>query len=67
MDSMFLGGRLAAKAAADIWSVMGAVAEKPAPSELLSRKAISAIQGGTSWAQHGPAPRERRGRTIGGW
>ena len=43
--------RLTANAIKDIWSVMDAAAEKPAPTQYLGAKAVRAIQGVTDRAQ----------------
>ncbi len=43
--------KLATNAVKDIWSVMDAAAEKPAPSQYLGAKAMSAIQGVTDQTQ----------------
>lgn len=43
--------QLAAGTIKDIWSVMDAAAEKPAPSQYLGAKGMRAIQGVTDQAQ----------------
>lgn len=49
----FDAARVAANTVKDIWSVMDAAAEKPAPSQYLGAKAVQAIQGVTDRAQQG--------------
>ncbi|PKO23341.1 MAG: hypothetical protein CVU38_04580 [Chloroflexi bacterium HGW-Chloroflexi-1] len=43
--------RLAANTVKDIWSMLDAAAEKPAPSHYLGQKAMRAIQGVTDAAR----------------
>ena len=53
VDTTFDAAKVAANTVKDIWSVMDAAAEKPAPSQFLGAKAIQAIQGVTGQAQKG--------------
>lgn len=53
VDATFDVARTAASTVKDIWSVMDAAAEKPAPSQYLGAKAVQAIQGVTDRAQQG--------------
>lgn len=45
--------KLTAKTVKEIWSVLDAAAEKPAPSRYLSEKAVQAIQGLSERVQQG--------------
>ena len=53
VEAPFNAARLTANTVKDIWSVMDAAAEKPAPTQYLGAKAIQAIQGVTDQAQKG--------------
>jgi len=53
VDATFDVARAAANTIKDIWSVMDAAAEKPAPTQYLGAKAIQAIQGMTDRTQQG--------------
>lgn len=53
VDTAFDTVRVTAITVKEIWSVLDAAAEKPAPSRYLSEKAIQAIQGLTDRAQRG--------------
>jgi hypothetical protein len=45
--------KLTTNAVKDVWSVMDAAANKPAPSQYLGRQAMAAVQGVTDQAQRG--------------
>jgi hypothetical protein len=51
VEAPISAARLTANTIKDIWSVMDAAAEKPAPTQYLGAKAIQAIQGVTNQAQ----------------
>ncbi len=53
VDATFDVARAAASTVKEIWSVLDAAAEKPAPSRYLGAKAVQAIQGVTDRAQQG--------------
>jgi len=53
VEAPISAARLAANTIKDIWSVMDAAAEKPAPTQYLGAKAIQAIQGMTDRTQQG--------------
>ena len=53
VDATFDVARTAANTVKDVWSVLDAAAEKPAPSQYLGAKAVQAIQGVTDRAQQG--------------
>lgn len=53
VDATFDVAKAAANTVKDVWSVMDAAAEKPAPSQYLGAKAVQAIQGVTGRAQQG--------------
>ena len=51
VEAPISAARLTANTIKDIWSVMDAAAEKPAPSQYLGQKAIRAVQGVTDAAR----------------
>jgi len=51
VDATFDAAKVAANTVKDVWSVMDAAAEKPAPTQYLGAKAIRAIQGVTDAAR----------------
>jgi len=53
IDAGFDAARFAGTAVKDVWSVLDAAAEKPAPSQYLGAKAVQAIQGVTDRTQQG--------------
>ncbi len=53
VDAAFDVARMAANTVKEVWSVLDAAAEKPAPSQYLGAKAVQAIQGVTDRAQQG--------------
>lgn len=53
VDATFDVAKVTANTVKDVWSVMDAAAEKPAPSQYLGAKAVQAVQGVTDRAQSG--------------